>query len=308
LKTRADSKMQGNFERNMNWHIFCVFGLKPTMKQPNLLVFIAYVFFFSLKVKGDSLSISKILPHKTSSYFLFTAGYRLPLSTGKIINSGQGFYFETGFNPGKFISKKIILGLYAGWAWRGTAWSTSFHENFTHDYKQASIDYPNDNLSSFDREVITASHDLFTNKKGSSVTMPGCETSSFHNYAMYYGIVFKFPMRWSPVFKVYTGSTRSYYMGNKIVTSDKDYNIFQLRRKLYGAEIMAFRGLQLGEHLNAGALSFYFENNNLSEGELYFSDGTTERKLPLKTFTSSSFLNKYKNDPCFGIRLSFCIL
>jgi hypothetical protein len=97
-------------------------------------------------------------------------------------------------------------------------------------------------------------------------------------------------------------------MGNKIVTSDKDYNIFQLRRKLYGAEIMAFRGLQLGEHLNAGALSFYFENNNLSEGELYFSDGTTERKLPLKTFTSSSFLNKYKNDPCFGIRLSFCIL
>jgi hypothetical protein len=229
------------------------------------------------------------------------------VTKSNVISSGHGVYLEAGINPGKFISDKLILGLYAGWGWRGTAWSTSFSSSFTSDYKN-SLSYSEGAFSETDRTIINSSARLFEERKGTSIAMPGCETSSFHNYSVYYGVVIKLPYRYSPVIKLYRGSTRSYYMGNKIVTSDQDYNIFELRRAMHGCEVMFFRGLQLKEHLNAGCLSVYAENNSMKRSELYFTDGNITRSLPLGDFTNSSFLNKYKNDFTVGLRLSFCIM
>ena len=288
------------------------------IKKYNLTLLFSVFFLVSISesICHDSLWIKKFKPHDNSSLFLFTAGYKMPVNTNAIINSGHGLYFEGGVNPGHLISKKLVVGFYVGWAFMDRFWSTSFKNDFTNDYS-ASINKEK-NFSSFDSAVIYSSADLFKGQKGRSVTLPGCQMRSFHDYSLYYGLVIKLPYKYVPVVKVYTGSTRSYFMGDgNIVTPNQDYSIFELRRMMYGCELIIFRGLQgksndltqkYPSYKNTGMLSIYYESNNFYNSTLHFDNGNQKTEIPLRNFVSSSFLQKYRSDVYFGLKLSFSIM
>jgi len=139
---------------------------------------------------------------------------------------------------------------------------------------------------------------------------------SFHNYSLYYGLVIKLPYKYVPILKLYTGTTRSYYLGNgDIVTKQKDFNAFQLRRAMYGCELVIFKGVQnllnkrkLPTNKYSGAFSIYYESCDFYNSSLYFYDGENTTNIPLKRFTSDSFLKKYKNEVSWGFKLSFYIM
>lgn len=253
---------------------------------------------------------------KPSSLFLFTLGYRMPLNKSAVINSGHGFYIEGGINPGRLISKNLVIGLYGGWSFMDKSWATSFNENFSNDYGASIKNY--DNLSDLDTTIINSSVDLFKNTKGYSNIMPGCEMKSFHNYSLYYGITIKLPFKYSPTLKLYKGTMRSHYQGDgNIATKHKDYNIFQLRRDMYGCELMILNIEQLFSrkksqqktfnHRGAG-LSIYYESYNFYNSSLYFYDGTITHTLPLQKFATTSFLEKYKHESAYGFKLCFYIM
>jgi len=274
-------------------------------KNVLLLIFGINLFYASAKEYPDS---SFILNSKTttSSLFLFAAGYKMPVNKNIVLNSGHGLYFEGGINPGKLISKQLTIGFYIGWAWKDGLWSTSFNNNFKTDYS-SSIN-KEAGFSSIDSAVI-ASSAVLLNTKGRSVTMPGCEMNSFHNYSLYYGVILKFPYKYIPAVKLYLGTTHSHYQGSgNIVTNQKDFNIFQLRRAMYGCELIIFKGLQKEKSKSFAAVSFYFESANFYNSTLYFTDGTQTSNIPLKKFMSSSFLEKYKNENCWGFKISYNIL
>lgn len=290
------------------------------MKFRNLL----FVLFLSVSIIpltlanacSDSLLFSKFKLSKESSAFLFTAGYKMPVNKNTIINSGHGLYLEGGLNPGRLISKNLVFGIYVGWAFQDRLWSTSFNQDFTNDFK-ASIS-KDQNFTGLDSAVISSSSDLFKNTKGNSITLPGCEMKSFHNYSYYYGVVLKLPYKYIPIIKLYTGTTRSHYQGGgNIATNQTDYNIFELRRVMYGCELVIFKGVQnlltgknQKKHSNrhTGALSVYYESCNFSKSSLYFYDGINRTDIALNKFTNSSFLNKYKNEVSLGFKISFYIM
>lgn len=265
---------------------------------------------------SDSLFFSKNRSSKESSLFLFTAGYKIPVNKNIIINSGHGLYIEGGVNPGHLISKNLVFGFYVGWAFQDRLWSTSFNQNFSNDFS-ASIN-KEQNYSGLDSAVIYSSSDLLKNTKGNSITLPGCEMKSFHNYSYYYGVVLKLPYKYVPIIKLYTGTTRTYYQGSgNIATKQKDYNIFEIRRIMYGCELVIFKGVQnllsnkikkRPSNKNTGALSVYYESCNFSNSSLYFYDGINRTEIALRRFTNTSFLNKYKNEIAWGLKLSFFIM
>jgi hypothetical protein len=283
-------------------------------------LFYSLVFLFAfLKLSSgnstDSCFLLKLKPSGRSSLFLFTAGYKMPLNKNKIINSGHGFYFEGGINPGYFISKKTLIGVYAGWAWKDGLWSTSFNKDFIRDYKNA-INASDVKYAGIDSSVIFSSKEVLANNNGRSATLPGCEMRSFHNYSLYYGIVFRLPIKYSPVVKLYIGTTRSHFQGKGgLATQNKEYNIYELRRNMYGCEFVFFRGVHnmiaTGDreiHRYFGALSVYYELCDFYNSSLYFDDGDNTIKRPLRSFTSQAFLQKYRTEHAWGIKLSFCIL
>jgi hypothetical protein len=147
--------------------------------------------------RSDSLFFSKCRSSKETSLFLFTAGYKIPVNKNIIINSGHGLYLEAGINSGRLISKNLVLGLYAGWAFQDRLWSTSFNKNFSNDYSASII--KDQNYTGLDSAVIYSRTDLLKNTKGSSVTLPGCEMQSFHNYSYYYGVVLRLPYKYAPI-------------------------------------------------------------------------------------------------------------
>lgn len=267
-------------------------------------------------INSDSLFASKYGASKESSLFLFTVGYKMPVNKNIIINSGHGLYFEGGINPGRLISKNLVIGIYAGWAFQDRLWSTSFNQNFSNDFN-ISVN-KEQNFTSLDSAVISSSTDLLQNTNGSSATLPGCEMKSFHNYSYYYGIVIKVPYKYVPIIKLYTGTTRTHFQGaGNIATKQKDFNIFELRRVMYGCELVIFKGFQgllnkkslkKYSNKNTGALSVYYESCNFSNSSLYFYDGTERTNIPLKKMMNASFLNKYKNETSCGFKLSFYIM
>jgi hypothetical protein len=111
-------------------------------------------------------------------------------------------------------------------------------------------------------------------------------------------------------FKIYTGTTCSYFQGEgNRASKQKDYNIFELRRVMYGCELVIFKGFQniLNNHdrkkcpnKNTGAVSVYYESCNFSNSTLYFYDGSDRINISLKRFASPSFLHKYKNEVSWG--------
>jgi hypothetical protein len=248
--------------------------------------------------------------------FLLTAGYRMPVNKNKIINSGHGVYIEGGINAGRFIAKDLLLGVYGGLAFQDRLWSTSFKENFSNDYGNAIN--KEQHFSTVDSAVIYSSANLFKNSKGNAVTMPGCATQSFHNYSVYYGFAFKLPCKYSPVIKVYRGSTRSHYQGDgNIATKQREFNIFELTRGMSGCELGIGRIIlnqsknktqkRFSKNKNYVSLSAYYEVCNFYNSYLYFDDGVITKKISLQSFANNTFLTKYKNDVSWGIKLFFCM-
>ncbi len=240
----------------------------------------------------------------------------MPMNENTIINSGRGLYFEGGMNPGILISKKLVLGFYAGWAWKDKLWSTSFNSDFVNDYR-SSVDLE-PHFSSLDSTVILSSKELISNANGRSIPIPGCGAGSFNNFSIYYGIVLRLPYKYIPTLKLYTGVTRSHFQGDgNIATKEKEFNVFQLRRAMYGCELIVFKGLQRVSQCrdwkypvrkNIGQLSLYYESCDFYNSSLYFYDGNQHTDIPLKKFMAPSFLEKYKTEVSWGFKLSIAIM
>jgi hypothetical protein len=266
-----------------------------------IFLLLSFISLNALALEPDSCALCK--SKKPSSLFLFTAGYRMPVNKNAIINSGHGFYFEGGINAGRLISKTSVVGLYAGWAWKDGLWSTHFNNEFVKDYN-ASLN-KEASFSSLDSAIISTASQLIGTKKGSSVTMPGCEMRSFHNYSLYYGVMVKLPGRFAPIVKVYTGSTRSHYQGGgNLVAKNTDYAIFQIRRAMYGCELMLFKGFPRSSGLNVASFSVYYERCDFYNATLYYDDGERSRSISLKKYAAPSFLTKYKNEMTWGLKLA----
>jgi hypothetical protein len=265
------------------------------------------------KLFTDNTIIRTQKKENPSELLLFTLGYKTPINKNRIINSGHGVYIEGGLNFGHLISKKTTLGLYVGWSFMDKLYSTSFNPKFSNDYEN-SIDKEN-NITGLDSIIINSSINLVKNTKGTSNLMPGCEMKSFHNYSMYYGIIFKAPFKYFPTLKIYKGTLRNHYQGDgNISTLGKDYNIFEFRHSVYGFEIMVLdletiiKRKNKTQNKNRGVgLSIYYETINLNNSSLYFNDGETRRTISLKKYTSSTFLNKYNRENSFGIRVCYFI-
>lgn len=246
---------------------------------------------------------------RANKLFLFSAAYRCPVINSSIINSNHGLCFEGGVNAGYLFSKTSTIGFYGGWGWRDNLWNVAFNPGFVKDYKNAIITTDN-NISPLDSAVISTSAELFATKKGSSLTMPGCETRSFHNYSLYYGLFIKLPINYPVIVKVYTGSTRSHYQGTgDLITTKKEYNILQLRRAMYGCELLLLNPVKVKQAVlkNIG-VSVYYERTDFSAAILHFNDGQTTRQLALKRFTHSSLLKKYKSEQFFGFKISYTLI
>ncbi|MBL7933831.1 MAG: hypothetical protein JNL60_18145 [Bacteroidia bacterium] len=233
---------------------------------------------------------------------MISLGYRIPIETGKIIRSGHGMAIELGLNPGMFIQKDLVLGMFGGWAWRDVMWSSFFHEDFKRDYN-TQVNDQIDNLShSPDSSIIKTSNYLFSNQRGKAPLAPNCETKSFHDYSLYYGLMVALPFKNSPLLKVYAGYTRAHFQGDgKFEGKQYDYTIFQLRRPMQGLELMLFRGFSfkrtdIYKHgdLRLAALSLYYEQSNFTKSGLYFDNGEYTRNIALEKFCSAEFLKNYK--------------
>jgi hypothetical protein len=239
--------------------------------------------------------------------FLFTLGYRLPVNKNIVLNSGNGLCLEAGINFGSLISKDLVLGFYGGMALKDRFWSTSFNGNFVNDYN-ASI---NKEQTGVDSAIIYGSGELFKTAKGNDRTMPGCESRAFHNYSLYYGLMFSLPYKFFSGIKVYTGTTRSHFRGDGyLITKERDYNILELRRKMYGVELCVFNTEIKCKKTSSGinknfCISLYYENCDLSNSSLYFDDGDIKKSIPLKHYTTTSFLKKYNTETAWGVKLFF---
>lgn len=249
-----------------------------------------------------------------SSFVMLSLGYRMPVHSGNILRSGRGLALELGLNPGKFISGGLVLGVYVGWCWRDVLWNSSFQDDFKKDY-QHQVNNGGDNLSnSPDSSIIRTSAVLFGTQRGRAPVMPNCETRSFHDYSLYYGIMIALPFRNCPLLKLYTGFTRAHYQGNgEFDGTQYDYTIFQLRRPVYGAELMLFRGFRYERSgkkgdLRLAALSLYYEQSDFTRSSLYFDNGQYTRSIGLETFCTPDFLSKYRTEIRYGLKLSFYIL
>jgi len=264
----------------------------------------------------DSLSIKSLHSANSSrnlSLLWFNSGYRVPINKQKILNSGHGLYAELGINPGGVITKDLLLAVYGGWAFMDRSWKTSFNKNFSKAYSNAMIQ--SENQSSFDSTLIYSSNFLFETKKGNSLTVPGCEMKSFHNYTLYFGIAIKLPYKNYPILKLYKGSLRSHYQGDgSIVSKNMDFNIFEIRRKLYGCELMVLTTNQVLSIIKNikqplkrghGALSIYYEMSDFYNSSLYFYDGITKKSISFTHFVKQDFLTKYKREVFLGFKLSY---
>jgi hypothetical protein len=274
--------------------------------NPKKFLFPLIVVFPTL-VNSQKDSLPRKLRKTEAPIFIFSAGYRMPVNRSVILNSGHGLSLEAGINAGKLVSQNLTIGLYVGWNWKDLLWATSFKREFSEAYKTSAKE--DAGFNSLDSSIISNSAALFESKKGNSFTMPGCEMRSFHNYALYYGVLIRLPREYIPALKIYTGFTRSQFLGSgEIVTHQKDYNIFELRRAMYGCELILFHGLKLNDKINTGSISFFYESYNFAGSSLYFSDGETKRNLFLRDFMSPSFMNKFRHELACGVKLSFSVM
>ena len=286
--------------------------------------FLKYSILTLLLIKNSKASFcanpsdSLIQPQKTinkkNNLLILAAGYRLPIKSSKINNSGHGIYIEGGVNLASIISKKHVFGIYVGLGFMDKLWKTSFNKDFANDYA-TSIKTEDAHFFN-DSSAIKSSIELIKNKSGSSSILPGCQTNSFHNYTLYYGIVIKLPYKYFPSLKLYRGSMRSYFKGDRDRSyKGSDYTIYELRRTMYGCELVLFNVNQIIKKntkkpykLKNAGLSVYYENYNFYNSTLYFNNGVIQQSNLLKNFVSNEFLLKYKREYNLGFKIHFYIL
>lgn len=263
-----------------------------------------FICAFGLCARGRAFNEDSLKLH--NRYLVLNAGYRLPLNNTKIINSGHGLYLEAGLNLARFFNKRTVIGLFAGFAAQDRLWNTSFRQGFVNDYRQA-ID-ARQGLSSADSAIVAGSARLFGDQHGKAPLMPGCATGSFHSYNLYCGIILR--LRVPPALKLYAGSTRSHFQGEPVIAG-QSYSILELRRAMYGAELMlqgsSLPGLQAAKWLQHAGLGIYYEYYDLYASTLYFDNGERQRRIALKAFTSHSFLHRYRHDEAFGVKLFYML-
>lgn len=271
------------------------------MIKPLLLMLAIGLCLSACASGGDSL-----LPQ--SRYLLLNAGYRLPLNSARVINSGHSIYLEAGLNLSRFFKSRPVIGLFGGFSAQDRLWSTAFSPGFVKDYREA-ID-PRAALPAADSAIVARSAELFGSQRGKAPLMPGCSTGSFHNYSLYYGLVLELPQAWLPALKLYTGSTRSHFQGDP-VSPGQSYSIVQLRRRMYGAELM-LRGSKVYKGRAQGWLrpigrSVYYEHYDMYTASLYGDNGEQQRHIRLRTFASHAFLRRYQNDYACGLKLFYTL-
>jgi hypothetical protein len=275
---------------------FCIFPILPIL------------FFYQVGL-GQIDSACKQAPVR--SPMILSLGYRVPMMGNSVINSGHGVFFEIGINPAYYISKKQMIGLYGGIGTRDNFWNTSFDKNFVEAYNNSigGEDYQDLHLA-----IIQSSKQLFSEKKGRSAVFPGCETTSFHTAALYGGIIARIPLpRFPMVLKLYTGKNETSYRTGNIITSQKSYNYFAIRRAMYGCELSLFPGIKRSNNsrefqniarIFLGTISLYYEYCDLYNAKLYFDDGETRISIPFKSFLSDNFLKRYRHEYTLGVKLA----
>jgi hypothetical protein len=269
------------------------------------------VLFLTLCKAGFSQVDSSYKNSVVKSPIILSTGYRLPVKSNSIINSGHGLYFEFGINPIYFISKRQLLGIYCGIGTRDNFWNTSFDRKFVEDYSRS---IESSDFQDIDLAIINSSKQLISEMKGRSMTFPGCQTSSFHTAALYYGILCRIPLPKYPlILKLYTGVNETSYRGGQIVTQQKEYNYFAIKRSMYGCEISLFPGIRKPNtsrkfenitRIFLGTVSLYYEYCDLYNARLYFNDGEQRISLPFKKYLSTHFLHQYKYEYSIGVRLA----
>lgn len=138
---------------------------------------LVFCFLIPLTSVGNRTNDSTHTVLKKNSPVYFSCGYRMPVYTGNIINSGRGLFVEGGLNAGQKLFKKTNVSLYLGWAWRDNLWSTHFNDAFVNEYEAAiNTEY---SAAAPDSAIISASPEIFASKRGRSVNSPGCEMKSF---------------------------------------------------------------------------------------------------------------------------------
>jgi hypothetical protein len=229
----------------------------------------------------------------------FAVGYRMPLNHNPVINSGHGLFIEGGLNLFKNKLKKVQLSVIAGWAFQDRLWNTKFNERFAEDYTNS---ISTENVPA-DSGCIHLSQYLISNASGNAATPPGCSTNSFHNYSMYLGFELHFKSKYFNGLKLYRGTTRTYIMSDYKTRMAQEFNVFEIRRPMYGAEVTITRFLL--KQRNSISLNVYSEYNNFTNSVLHFYDGSSVRNISLRKIAKSSFIDKYRFDAYFGFKCSF---
>jgi hypothetical protein len=278
---------------------------KPFLKKLFPLLCVAAVQLQAQAHEGTDTAAASCSP------LLLTAGYRCPLKAGAVSNSGRGLFFEAGFNPGYYFHEPQLTGIFAGWAGKDRAWNTAFSDQFLLDFNSCFSDI---SLTGPDSAILSAFRNLVNQKESGSTFLPGCQTGTFHNSSLYYGAIVGLPFKkYASCLKIYGGLLRSSYTGTDLTDRHKEYNHFEIRRKMLGLELMLFPGWSrrlkekagnapLFAHL--GAFSFYYEHSGLSNASLYFTDGDEQKTIAFPYFMTPAFSEKYRHEHNFGIRLS----
>jgi hypothetical protein len=243
------------------------------------------------------------------SPLVLNAGYRCPLNSGAVINSGHGFYFEAGFNPAYYLKHPQLIAVIAGVGTKDRLWATHFSRNFIRDFNASVQDVM---LPQADSLVLSLFKEAVNRRN--SKTFEGCYAGSFHNSSFCFGLLVRLPFKkYNPCIKLYKGLVQSSCTVNDPSGYSSGYNYFAVRRKMWGAELILFNGFarELREKFgkipllaHIGVVSIYYERNDFYGSRLYFSDGDRERTIAFADFLPSSIMEKYRNENVFGIRLS----
>ncbi len=250
-----------------------------------------------------------------SSLFIINANYRFKMNAG-YLSSGHGFGAEFGFNLGYFISQKFLLAPFVGIGTRDILYQTKFTPGYMSDFNRG-----------FNSSQLSGNDSLIVNYMASIMSDKGY----YHQRLSYYGLMIKLPYKYIPILKMYTGeSSLSFNTFNEPVQpqpltpsnrkTDKDY--FDITQKLnWGFEVFLYNGRtrvrnselpllnskqkqRLKWSSNLLALSLYIEQYGNSKSKFTYSNGYYNIHVPMSSFMTQEYMNKYKKTYNIGIRLS----
>jgi hypothetical protein len=256
-------------------------------------------------------------PQNQSSLIIANFNYRGNLNK-RMLSSGHGFGAELGFNFGYFISQKLLLGAFGGWATRDILWNTSFNRGYLNEFN-----------TSFNGSSLNGNDSIVVNKMASLFNQGGY----FHDRSFYWGLIFRLPFRYAPIVKVYRGYVSSSYKSssanrvilNPFVSSDKkfDHDYYDLVRNIdFGVELFLYNGRsrvqdydpnsypkakkkKLRWNKNVLGLSIYIEKLDAYHSAFSYTDGYHDVKVSFERVMSSDFLQKHKTEYNVGLRLSY---